>query len=251
MRFDLICIAIALFAACNGDGEAPTDESDTGATDTDTVPPPWVPVLLDPTGTHYGKTVEDWGVTWWLWALELQGDNPLFDATGEFCANGQSGDVWFLSGTAGGEATRTCTIPAGKAILFPIVNTVVDNSFTTGPADPYYREEAVLVQAVDDAMNASTNLALDIDGTTWSHDELFDLLIGPTVFAYTLPPEPNFYTACCGVSIVGTIDPAVTGGFWAFLDPLPPGEHVISFSGDSYYGTYPFEVVATYHLTVE
>ena len=35
----------------------------------------------------------------------------------------QSGPVWFLAGTFGGKAERTCTIPSGKAILFPPINT--------------------------------------------------------------------------------------------------------------------------------
>jgi hypothetical protein len=34
--------------------------------------------------------------------------------------------VWYLASTAGGAVTRSCTIPAGKTILFPIVNTEND-----------------------------------------------------------------------------------------------------------------------------
>jgi hypothetical protein len=41
--------------------------------------------------------------------------------TGEKCAIGQEGSVWFLNYPPG---TRelTCTIPAGKAVLFPILS---------------------------------------------------------------------------------------------------------------------------------
>ena len=41
------------------------------------------------------------------------------------CAVGQSGPVWFLGGPVSGEEEpeeRNCTVPAGKAILVPIIN---------------------------------------------------------------------------------------------------------------------------------
>ncbi len=43
--------------------------------------------------------------------------------TGEHCAEGQSGPVWFLAGTTTNIhwAKRRCIIPMGKAILFPII----------------------------------------------------------------------------------------------------------------------------------
>lgn len=39
------------------------------------------------------------------------------------CSAGQKGPVWFLAGTTRGPATRSCTVPAGKYIMFPIFNT--------------------------------------------------------------------------------------------------------------------------------
>jgi hypothetical protein len=38
---------------------------------------------------------------------------------------GQDGPVWFLAGTPGGPVTRDCTIPEGKQLYFPLVNTWV------------------------------------------------------------------------------------------------------------------------------
>ena len=46
------------------------------------------------------------------------------DTTGEFASLGQSGPVWFLAGTFGSTVTRTVTIPAGKTLFFPILNTI-------------------------------------------------------------------------------------------------------------------------------
>ena len=45
------------------------------------------------------------------------------DPDGKWCGTSQSDThVWFLAGTTGNSASRTCEIPAGKAIMFPIIN---------------------------------------------------------------------------------------------------------------------------------
>ena len=49
--------------------------------------------------------------------------NPLTDQTGQFGAVNQPiGNVWFLAGNGGGATVRTVTIPAGKALFFPVAN---------------------------------------------------------------------------------------------------------------------------------
>ncbi len=72
--------------------------------------------------------------------------NPLVDQTGENCDVYQQGDVWNLAGTLGGNAERDCTIPAGKQILYPIINTfcseltgeaLIKDTFGIPKADPF------------------------------------------------------------------------------------------------------------------
>ena len=49
---------------------------------------------------YYGKTYSEWAVKWWQWAIGTPAStNPIFDVTGEFCASGQKGPVWFLATT--------------------------------------------------------------------------------------------------------------------------------------------------------
>src|SRR5262249_18455653 len=49
--------------------------------------------------------------------------NPLLDATGADCMVGQDGSVWFLVGTFGlSSANRTCSIPEGVSLYFPVVD---------------------------------------------------------------------------------------------------------------------------------
>ena len=47
---------------------------------------------------------------------------PLFDQDGSRCGFEQHGGTWFLAGTTGSTAERSCTIPAGKHLFFPLVN---------------------------------------------------------------------------------------------------------------------------------
>ena len=71
----------------------------------------------------YGKTYGEWTAKWWQWAHSLPAaTNPLRQEGMVDCSHGQSGPVWFLAGTLGGGAERTCTIPHRKALLFPLVN---------------------------------------------------------------------------------------------------------------------------------
>jgi hypothetical protein len=75
----------------------------------------------------YGKSWEEWSAIWWQWcSTEPLASNPVADKTGRFCNKNQNDpNVWFLAGTFGGKAERTCTIPAGKAILFSIINNLI------------------------------------------------------------------------------------------------------------------------------
>jgi hypothetical protein len=71
----------------------------------------------------YGIPYKEWITRWWQWHISIpKADHQWNDATtGEKCAIGQEGSVWFLNYPPG---TRelTCTIPAGKAVLFPILS---------------------------------------------------------------------------------------------------------------------------------
>ncbi|MDQ5876487.1 MAG: hypothetical protein M3288_06580, partial [Thermoproteota archaeon] len=71
----------------------------------------------------YGLTYGEWTARWWQWAYSVPRDvHPAYDDSGKYCAEGQGGPVWFLTGTYEHPVERYCNIPAGKAILFPILN---------------------------------------------------------------------------------------------------------------------------------
>src|SRR5436309_708111 len=71
----------------------------------------------------YGTPYTEWAGKWHQWLISVpQPLNPATDPTGSNCGQNQTGPVWFLAGTTGGSAERTCTIPSGKAILFPVIS---------------------------------------------------------------------------------------------------------------------------------
>jgi hypothetical protein len=71
----------------------------------------------------YGLTYGQWTTRWWTWLMSIPTNiNPASDGTGTNCAQSQSGPVWFLAGSMTGKAERSCTIPADKAIFFPIID---------------------------------------------------------------------------------------------------------------------------------
>src|SRR5919108_6168640 len=118
------------------------------------------PVIFPPDSQPYGLTYGEWTAKWWQWAHSIPAaNNPMLDQTGKDCAQAQNqtGPVWFLAGTGAGSAERTCTIPGGKAILLPIINTA--NVRTAGET------QEQLLAGVKEYQDKVTTLDASVDGT--------------------------------------------------------------------------------------
>jgi hypothetical protein len=196
--------------------------------------------VLDPTQSHYGKTDSEWGAAWWKWLYEIpqsQSDAgmpvctvPAQDPTGEYCGLGQSGDVFFLAGAAGGGTVvrDKCSVPLGKAILFPIVNFIDDNEGVPLASQMPTATLMATVQA-DMAGVSVPSLSAEFDGAPITDLARFATQV--TKFDYTLPPEPNLYT-CEGESgVSGHVDESYAAGYYVMLAPPPAGAHVLKFAG--------------------
>jgi hypothetical protein len=169
---------------------------------------------------------------WWQWVSAIPANkNPLLDATGENAAVGQQGPIWFLAGTFGGVAERTCQVPAGKALFFPIVNCVYVHNLKEDPKEKEQR--AMIKEFIDGAFN----LSCTIDGQQVNNLDKYRFQ--SPVFKVTVP-ENNIY----GIE-KGTF-PAVDDGCYLLLEPLPAGVHTIQFHAEAAWG----QVTVTYHLTV-
>ena len=199
------------------------------------------PEVFPPDSRPYGLTYGEWSAKWWQWALPIPADkNPINDKTGQYCDLNQSGPVWFLAGTSGFPAERTCTIPEGKAILFPVVNgqgSYVEN--------PLIKTESELRALGKSAIDQVTLVEATVDGVKL--DDLKNYRVQSPLFNFTYP-ENNLGGVPSGPS------QAVADGYWVMLHPLTAGEHTIQFKAaiSDPSATNPFNFVTDvkYQLTV-
>jgi len=196
------------------------------------------PGILPPHAQAYGETYGQWAADWWTWALSIPSEiNPLNDTTGAYAAVGQHGPVWFLAGsTASAAVTRNVTVPDGKALFFPIINTL----WWTAPTDPP-TSLADILSALAGVTADITNLSCTIDGVAVKHLQNY-VTISP-VFSFTVAAD-NVLAIPAAV-----YTPDVDEGFYLMLAPLRPGQHTIHFTGSSPDLGYSLDV--TYNLTVE
>jgi hypothetical protein len=201
--------------------------------------------IVQPTEKYAGKTYGQWSAAWWQWAANISEPNsPVTDATGADCAVKQKGPVWFLAGTTGGSATRSCTVPADKAILVPVLNAECDT--LTPPT--IGGTEAELRACARDLIDHVTQTSASVDGTA--------IDLGPVsqgrfrfqspLFTITFAPNNGFYP---DGSVAGT-GKAVADGFWVLIKPLSKGRHTVDFQGTAVFGDFVFQVGVHYDLIV-
>ncbi len=167
----------------------------------------------------YGISYGDWTGKWSQWINSIPvNENPLRDTSGVNCAQKQSGPVWFLVGTDGGEATRKCTIPYGKSILFPVIN-----AFIGSVNNPELQSETDFRTAASKLIDSVTHIRVTIDGKEIPDADIHR--ISSPLFNLTYP-ENNLFNV-----IANTTDKGVSDGYWIFLEPLSKGEHKIHFGG--------------------
>jgi hypothetical protein len=186
----------------------------------------------------YGSTYGELSARWWQWVLSLPTSiNPNLDEDGRNCAQGQYDDVWFLAGAFGGPYTRSCTIPAGKPIFFPVVNTIAFNPTANDTLLTLRGSAADFIDTVE-------YLKCTIDGIEVSNLSSFRVRSPSfTVIAPSRGVVPPGKLAAPGKG-----DPIVSDGYWLLVEPLSAGEHVIRFEANNGEGGFALDV--TYHLTV-
>jgi hypothetical protein len=202
------------------------------------------PDIFSPRSHPYGASYAEWAGDWLAWMLSfpMHGNgpdgffNPFFVYTNDNCGVGQSGPVWFLGFGAAmgdGDVPRTCTVPAGKALLFSI-----GSSFCS-PADGSPSDPAALKECAEGQVDTSIPLLAEIDGVRVKNPNRYYV---STPFTFTLPDD-NF------LQFVGA-QPATPGNWYGhsyssvlIVKPLPPGEHVIRIGDrDTVYVTWVITV---------
>lgn len=202
--------------------------------------------VFPPDENVLGMTYGDWSAAWWQYVLSIPtGTNPVLDTTGANCGVGQSsGPVFFLAGAATTDlVTHTCTVPAGKALFFPIINV----ECSTVEPTPFHGDNAQELRtcagAFVDGVGIST-LEVTIDRKK-VHD-LHRFRVQSPLFDFIMPAADNFL----GLPGV-TSGSSVSDGYWLMLKPLSPGNHVIHFKGAFVSGPGAgFSQNVMYNLTV-
>lgn len=199
------------------------------------------PKVLPPNSHPYGMTYGEWSAKWWQYVFSLPaGGHPLADQTGEQCSVGQLGPVFFLVGTTGGTVTRNCTIPAGKAILIPIINSafaVPDDAATVD-------EIKFACSSQTDAVSVES-LKVVVDGQELQ--DLGDYRFTSPIFSFT-GASPGIFSTPDKEWYEGYRELAFADGYWIMVSPLPAGSHTIHFEAEM--PIYNFRVDVTYYLTV-
>jgi hypothetical protein len=218
------------------------------------------PGVLPPGSNAFGKTYAEWSAAHWQWLYSIPAsDNPAGDTTGADFSVGQSGHVWFLTGTFcpttqgvcdaahPATVTRYVTLPAGKALFFPIIDFEADN-LNTDPTSPGYGTQDGGLSVSDlraeakGAIDLVTSLDAEIDGR--SVQNLAAYRVTSPVFSYHL--------AANGIQGPGipeqTVSPAVSDGYFLLLAPLSAGQHTIHFAASVPAANFALDV--TYHITV-
>ena len=183
-----------------------------------------------------GKTYAEWTAAWWQWGMGAPKDkNPILDKTGEFAGKGQTGPVWFLAGNFGGEVTRKCSVPAGKAIFFPVLNQGPGGSFDN-PDEDAWRKLA------KELMDTAYDMEVLVDGKAL--EDVKSYRVAAPLFTFTGPEkeEDEAFPGTAGKHKM------VSDGYWIMLKHLSKGEHVVRFKGKVKANKFSLDV--TYQLTV-
>ena len=166
----------------------------------------------------YGMSYEYWTTKFWQWLASIPADkNPITDQTGKHCGEGQGSlPIFFLAFSNSGGAQRTCTVPAGKAILVPINVALVSKA-----EFPAAKNDDDLHRLAEEDESSNPFVFLSVDGKQFQDLEKFRVPSGP--FDVNISADHPF----------GFAGPtrAVSDGYWVILEPLEPGAHTIEFGG--------------------
>ncbi|MEY2690034.1 MAG: hypothetical protein RL375_4234 [Pseudomonadota bacterium] len=168
-----------------------------------------------------GQDVNDLTQRYWRWLFSIPyGVSPDNDAEGVNCGLNQQGPVWFLSGPLVPSFTHPCTMPAGKAIV-TAVNAFIndfpcpDPSFAPSPG-----------QGIEEFLQVT--VAPFIDGIVRASATIDDKpvrvrRVTTGAFGFTAAADLVAFDSC----VTGSPQVGISDGYMAFVDPLPPGRHVL------------------------
>jgi hypothetical protein len=201
------------------------------------------PGIIPINARAFGTTYAELAAAWWQWVLGAHvADSELLDPTGEKCAVGQTGHVWFLAETFfGGTAHRTCAVPRGTALFVPMANALY-GAFLNDPAEQrtvdFARAHTICVLGAD--------IHAEIDGVPLKDPRQY---LEESLFVAHLSDD-NLFGLTADVAPELVLDPTADRGYYLFIEPLPPGRHTIHLVSSATEGLCVLDQDVTYDLSV-
>jgi hypothetical protein len=163
----------------------------------------------------YGLPYTEWIIRWWQWHISLHREgHPYITHNIQNCPVGISGPVAFITHSIQGESHYTCTIPAGHAVLLRIASAECSSIEIHSESPP------ALIKCATEGQQYLT-FEVTVDGVPLKGLEQNVAL--SRFFNITIPAD-NVYDIKAGTY------KAVAHGYFAFLKPLPPGEHNVDIA---------------------
>jgi Ca2+-binding RTX toxin-like protein len=206
-----------------------------------------------------GKTQSQLADDWWKYQQSIpQEDNISNHGNGDFAGVNQSGDVYFLAGSAFNNNTTTpetssainttIIVPQGKALFFPIINAAtVGNNIVSKPLydDTSEGDRAFFKDTYDPSKVKIFNLTIDgKPALNLSQAKDYrQTTQDPNGFSFNAPEN----SLNAGTLYENTfLAKNYADGYYVGINPLPPGKHTISFqaevSGNTQNITYTIDV---------
>jgi hypothetical protein len=195
-----------------------------------------------------GKSPTEWATDYIRWSYsQTTCETPSVDGDGSLCGLYQDSDspVFFFERSGYDNApppleTRTrCRVPAGKALLVPLVLVAIDN---VGAIEPLPNEE--LEAAAVDLKDSMRDLVLKADGDNMTDFE--GRSVGPLEIEYRVPPAPNYFTCSEIDEIEDTVITSYMTGVVVLFEPPEPGPHELEYGSVFTYlgGAFAYRVRA-------
>jgi hypothetical protein len=211
-------------------------------------------------GAKASGTAAELAAAWTQWAYSkpVNQNSPLIGGGQDYnqarCdgtpVSPTQGKQWFLAGTTTGDpVVRTCTMPVGTHLFFPVVTSFGVKVFSFEDAETERQKAITFINNVlaDPAFRQSIEVTVDEKAVKSNR------IVRATspLFTLTLPEDNIFNCPTCAPPVVvpaGDYEGALADGVWVTLPPLPPGEHIIHFEFNA--PDVGFSQDNTYILTV-
>lgn len=193
-----------------------------------------------------GMSYGDWSAAWWQYFLPIAKQGNPFDPNVANCPGQAAGLVFFLAGAFSDKppVSRTCTVPAGSPIMFPLNNAECS---TIEPPPFQGANEAQLRACASGFGNQidPAGLKASLDGSDISSEILRHNRVQSPVFSFSLPARiQDFVFGSIDATRLSGSKLSVSDGYWLILKPLAPGRHTLHFEGGA-------GLIMDYALTVQ